>query len=740
MWYGENQISYQFIMNTLSRSCCFKRLLLLLLFSVFNPLAAQKKHFTYEQAYDYSGSEVLAMLPEIDGWLDADHYLQYHQDNDKKTYKLIKVNARDGRATDFIDYNSLSDCLENLDLRYAEDISSDRRSYILKKEDDLYYFSLTDKKLQRLTNTPGVEKNPVLSPDGRYVAFTRDHDLYSIDIQSFQEKRLTYDGDQTVYNGWAAWLYYEEVLGRASRYRAFWWSPNSESIAFLRFDETKVPEFPLFDAEGTHGQLELQRYSKAGDPIPQVLLGIIDLKTVKINWIDFDREEEHYFAQPFWSPDSKYLLAQWFNRSQDLARLYRIDPGNGQKKLIYEEKSDTWIEFYTDIYILKNSNSFILRSDSDGWYHLYYYDMVGLGVKLTSGKWNVTSLVHVDEQRQQVYFISTAEHATQKHLYRVNFSGKNLQRLTDTAGVHDITISPEAKYFIDTYSNINQPPKMDLCRSDGKVLRTIGDSKTAMLDEYELGRVEIFSIPTEDGLDLPALWILPPKIEIDKRYPVIFRVYGAPEMTLVENWYRPLNDHFLAQQGIITIVVDNRGSGHFGKAGMTMMNRQLGKWEVNDLVTAVKWLRQQPFVDSTRIGIIGGSYGGYVTCMALTCEADYFTHGVARYPVTDWRLYDATYSERYMDKPEENPQGYELSSVMTHAQNYHGKLLLIHGSMDDNVHFQNTLQLISKLQDLGKNFEIMIYPAQRHGLRGLKESHGDRVIYDFWIRNVLELN
>ncbi len=710
--------------------------MLLLILSAFNPLPAQEKQFTYQQVYEYSGPEILAKLPVIDGWLDDDHYLQYLQDSKQKFSKLIKVNAQDGKVSSFIDYQNISDRLADFDLREAEDVSSDYRFYILRKEDDLYYFSLTDSKLRRLTTSPGIEKNPVLSPDGHYVSFTRDHDLYIINIQSGEEKQLTQDGAEGIYNGWAAWVYYEEILGRSSQYRAFWWSPNSESIAFLRFDETKVPEFPLFDAEGTHGRLELQRYPKAGDPVPQARLGIVNIKNGNITWIDFNQDIEHYLAQPFWSADSKFLVAQWFNRAEDLARLYRIDPGNGQKKLIYEENQKSWIEFYTDIHLLKNNKGFILRSDSDGWYHLYHYNMEGVPqAQLTSGEWNVTSLACVDEQNQQVYFIGTVDHPTQKHLYRVSFSGKNLQRLTDVPGVHDVNISPTAKYFIDTHSSIKQPPKLDLYQSDGKFLRTIGDRRTTSFDEYELGRVEIFSIPTEDGFNLPVLWILPPKLDSGKRYPVIFSVYGGPESARVENRFRYLREHYLAQQGIITIVVDNRGSGYFGKVGMLMMNRNLGKWEVDDLVTVVKWLRQQPFIDSTRIGITGSSYGGYTTCMALTYGADYFTHGIAALSVTDWRLYDAVYTERYMDKPDENPQGYEFGSVLTHAQQYKGKLLLICGSMDDNVHYQNTLQLISKLQDLGKKFELMIYPAARHGWRGLKRSHEDQESYDFWMRN-----
>jgi dipeptidyl-peptidase-4 len=726
----------------MTKQHCSSFLAYLLIWSILlglHALSAQKKNFTYEQVYQSSGPEVLSKLPIIDGWLDGDHYLQYLQDTEQKISRLVKVRAADGRIQPFIDYQSINDrILSGFDLRQAEDVSRDYLSYILSKDNDLYSFSLSDSSLHRLTASPEMEKNPVLSPDGHYVAFTRDHDLYIIDIISGEEKRLTSDGDRSVYNGWAAWIYYEEILGRSSHYQAFWWSPNSESIAFLHFDETDVPEFPLFNAAGVHGRLELQRYPKAGDPLPQVRLGIIQIKKGIITWADFNQGVEHYLAQPFWSPDSKFLLAQWFNRAQDLARLYRIDPATGQKKLVYEEKSQTWIEFYTDLYILADNTGFILRTDRDGWYHLYYYNMEGrLQFKLTGGKWNVSSVKYVDETNKQVYFIATAEQPVQKHFYQVNFSGKDLQRLTSEPGVHEADISPTARFFIDKYSNMIQPPKIDLFLGEGKFVRCLGDSKIPALVDYELGRVEIFSIPTEDGFDLPALWILPPGIEAGKSYPVIFVVYGGPESVSVQDKFRNLHEHYLAQRGIITMVVDNRGAGHFGKTGMMAMNRQLGKWEVDDLVTAVKWLRKHPFIDSTRVGITGSSYGGYTTCMALTYGADYFTHGVAALSVTDWKLYDAVYTERYMDRPQENPQGYEFAAVMSHVPQYKGKLLIICGSMDDNVHYQNTLQLASKFQDLGKKFELMIYPDERHGIRGLKRLHADRLIHDFWIRNFL---
>ena len=299
-------------------------------------------------------------------------------------------------------------------------------------------------------------------------------------------------------------------------------------------------------------------------------------------------------------------------------------------------------------------------------------------------------------------------------------------------------VSPGGNYFIDTYENINQSSKIDLCSTDGKLIRNLGDENLAVLDDYDLGKVELFTIPSGDGYNLPAIWVLPIDFNESKQYPVLFRIYGGPASARVSNSYLPLNWHYYAQNGIIVISVDHRGSGHFGKQGVSLMHRNLGKWEMNDLIAAVKWLRNKPFIDPNRIGITGGSYGGYTTCMALTYGADYFTHGLAQYSVTDWKLYDTVYTERYMDTPQENPKGYEFGSVMTHADKYKGYMLITHGTMDDNVHAQNTIQLISKLQDLNKDFELMLYPNARHGVGYPKRNHSVRENVQFWFNHFLD--
>ncbi|MCI0495948.1 prolyl oligopeptidase family serine peptidase, partial [candidate division KSB1 bacterium] len=469
-----------------------------------------------------------------------------------------------------------------------------------------------------------------------------------------------------------------------------------------------------------------------------VKLGIYDLKENKLVWVDIEEKADHYIAWPFWTPDSKQLFFQWENRGQDNIKIYAADPATGKIKEIYDEKQTSWVDFFTDLYFMSDGSGFIVRSTKDGWEHLYYYDLAGtLKNRLTEGNWRVSDISLVDEKNQKVYFRRTLGNSNETHLYCVNLNGKNMKRLTNIEGVHRCIVSPGGKYFIDTYSNISHPTKIDLYATDGKLIRNLGDSKLAIMDEYDLGKAELFTIPSGDGYDLPAIWILPPDFDRAKKYPIVFEIYGGPSSASVSNSFPSLSWHYFAQNGIITISVDNRGSGHFGKIGEALMHRNLGKWEMNDLIAAVKWLRNQPFIDPERIGITGGSYGGYTTCMALTYGADFFTHGIAQYSVTDWRLYDSVYTERYMDTPAENPKGYDFGSAMTHAEKYKGYLLITHGTMDDNVHMQNTIQLVDKLQDLNKDFELMLYPNARHGVGFPKRNHAIRENAEFWFKHLL---
>jgi dipeptidyl-peptidase-4 len=701
------------------------------------PQAAQKK-ITYEQAY--LNKEPLLFKPMTTGsWLDDENYLLRERDEKTKAMRLLKVSAKTGEKTLFLDYAAFEKALpEGITASLAAAVSADYSRFIYLHQKDLYLFLPKTQTLRRLTATPEEEKNPRLSPDSRYLAYTRDNDLFACDLDNGLEYRITADGSETISNGWASWVYYEEILGRGSQYAAFWWSPDSKKIAFLRFDDGPVPVFPIFRSTGVHGELERQRYPKSGDPNPKVKLGMAALPENKVVWADFDENADHYVAWPVWLPAGDRLTVQWMNRGQDNIKIFRVDPATGGKDEIYDEKQAAWVEFFEDLHFFKDGSGFLLRSDADGWRHLYYYDLQGkLKARLTEGPWQVGNIALLDEKNRQVYFSANKERSTETGLYRVGLDGRVLARLTQEAAGHFCQVSPGGTYFLDISTNVDHPSKQDLYRTDGTWLRTIDSSGSPALGEYALAKKELFTIPTEDGYELPAYWIRPPDFDPGRKYPVLFTIYGGPGAPTVSNSFPPLSSLYLAQEGIIVMSVDHRGSGHFGKKGIALMHRNLGKWEMNDLIQAVKWLRQKPFVDSSKIGITGGSYGGYTTCMALTCGADFFTHGLAASSVTDWKLYDSVYTERYMDTPAENKEGYEFGCVMTHAKNLKGVLLLLHGDMDDNVHMQNTVQLIDALMEEGKLFESMVFPNQRHGFGGKKRENASRRGVDFWLRNLL---
>uniref|UniRef100_A0A832DM69 S9 family peptidase n=1 Tax=Ignavibacterium album TaxID=591197 RepID=A0A832DM69_9BACT len=706
----------------------------------FTELNAQTKKLSFDQVYLFSEPRLLNQLPRNIVWFDDENYLL--QKRVDGSTAIVKINAKAGTEETFLKYSDYDDVLLEYELTLDDNIlkTDDYKGFILKKDNDFYFFSLTTKEVKRLTNDKSEKANPVLSPDGKKIAYTKNRDLYYVDIESAKETRLTFDASETVYNGWASWVYYEEILGRSSNYRAFWWSPNSEMIAFLRTDDSPVPKFPLYKADGVHGELEWEHYPKAGDPNPNVKLGVAHLSDNKIVWAEEDETADQYTAWPFWTPDSKELFYQVLNRGQDHLKILAANPSTGKNRLVYEEKQSSFVEFFEDIYIFNDGSGFILRSDKDGFRHLYYYDMKGkLKAQLTKGNWTVTEINLVDEKNKKVYFEGNKDNSLENHLFVVNLDGSNLTKLTKASATHDAKVSKNGSYFIDTYSSLNDPGRMELFNSKGESIRVLAERKNPLMDEYQFGKSELFKIKTSDGIELPAMWVLPPDFDPTKKYPVLFSVYGGPGVKDVKNFYSSfLERYFLSQNGIIYFVVDHRGSEHFGKKGLAMMHRNLGKWEMNDYIEAVKYLRTLPFVDSTRIGITGGSYGGYVTCMALTYGADYFTHGIADYSVTDWHLYDNVYTERYMDKPEENPEGYKFGSALTHADKYKGQLLITHGTLDDNVHMQNTIQLVDKFTSLDKDFELMLYPNERHGVGFPKWKHARREFVQFWFKHFLE--
>ncbi|MGB4293075.1 MAG: S9 family peptidase [Bacteroidales bacterium] len=676
------------------------------------------------------------------GWVDDTHFIFQTLDRDNMPITL-SVDIRTGKSTTFTEPESPRDLFikslpRGVNLGLSDVLSPDSKSAIFIKNNDLYFFRIGDRELRRLTNDNAEEVNVRFSPDGLKIAYTKNKDLYAYDLVNFKEIRLTFDATDRIYNGYASWVYMEEILGRASRYAAFWWSPDSRLIAFLRTDETEVPVFTLNrldEPDGIHGKLEVTPYPKAGDPNPKVKMGIADITNSSIVWVKTDENIDQYIAWPFWKPDGSKLAIQVLNRDQNDMKFILADINTGEYSQIYSETRKTWVDFYEDIYVMKNGTGFIVRSYRTDWENLYYYGWDGrLISQITNVDWRVTGILRVDEDTKKVFFTGTGPESTDSHFFVATLDGKSMIQITKGPGTHSVSISPKGTYFIDTWNNINTPGAIVAYDSKGKQIREIHKFEQPEFDPAKHARSEMVKIPTSDGLFLmPAIITYPVNFDETKKYPVVFTIYGGPDSKNVNNRWQGYNPSWYAQNGIITFSVDHRGSGHFGKKGLDYMHRNLGKWEILDYADAVKWLRQKPYVDPERMGITGSSYGGYMTCLALTKGAEYWTHGFAGSSVTDWRLYDDIYTERYMDTPQDNPEGYREGSVLTFVKNYKGKLYMTHGDMDDNVHMQNSIWLISKLQDEGKTFQFMLYPNGRHGWGGAKAVHSSNERNNFWL-------
>lgn len=679
---------------------------------------AQSKRLDMDQSWGRKSS-LTNPINQFRGWADAEHYIEY----DVAAAAAYQVHVKTGQKSP-----------------YTAPVKSNVRVFVGNNDIFIQYGK---EPAKQLTNSPSIaEQNPTLSPDGNYVAFTRESDLYAVRVSDGTEVRYTSDGTDVIYNGWSSWVYYEEILGRPTNYKAFWWSPDSKKIAFMRFDDTKVPMFPIYASKGQHGYVEETRYPKAGDPNPTVKVGFVNTSGGAITWAAFNEQDDQYFGQPYWSYNSNSIMLQWMNRDQNNLKFYEVNPSNGTKKEIYDEKQASWINLDHDerITYLADNKHYILKSDKTGWAHYYLYTLAGtLITPLTSGDWQVKELKLVDEKNKVIYFTARKDNSATEDLYRVDYTGKNFKRLTFGDYNHQVSVSPDGKYFITNYSNVSTPNRVALVSNSGKVVKDLADSKAADFAEYQYGKTSYFTIKSDDGkYDLPVTVTYPPDFDESKVYPVVFSIYGGPDAGTVKNSWKGTANQYWANEGIIQVAADHRASGHFGKAGVSLMHRNLGHWEIIDYVTIAKWFKAKPYIAKDKFLITGHSYGGYMTCLALTKAADVFDFGIAGAPVTSWDLYDTHYTERWMDTPQDNPEGYKNGSVLTYVNNYKGTLRIMHGDLDDNVHLQNTTQLVDALTDRAVPFELMIYPGSRHGFNSSKSKYDANERARFYYQYLLE--
>jgi dipeptidyl-peptidase-4 len=614
--------------------------------------------------------------------------------------------------------------------------SATGKDILLSSEGDLFVYHLETGKWDQLTATAQTESDAKLSPDGKQVAFRIDSDLYSLDIASKKTTRLTFDGTPTLMNGKLDWVYPEELdLGTA-----FWWSPDSSRIAYLQFDTNHEFVYPQVDLLGVRAVAEPERYPQAGTDNADVRLGVVEVAKEKplTSWIDLGETRDSLLARVDWLPGSNQVFVQKTNRVQNRLDLLLGDPSTGKAKVVLHESDPAWINV-SDIYrFLSNGKEFLWSSERDGYRHLYLYSIDGkLEGRLTEGKWEVTGLSGIDESKREVYYVSTEASPLERHLYRVGLDGKNRTRLTKDPGSHSITLSPACDYFIDRHSNSTEPPSTALRSADGAETAILRPANRKFLEEYDVLPGEFVEVPASDGTKLYARLIKPKGFEAGKKYPAVVMIYGGPHaQTVTESWRGAGMDQILATQGYVVWQLDNRGSSGRGHVFETPLYRRFGKAELADQLDGVKYLIKQGFVDEKRIGITGWSYGGYMTLYAMLNAPDVFHAGIAGAPVTSWYNYDTIYTERYLGLPSMNEEGYKASSDVTYAEKLKGKLLILHNIEDDNVLFQNTMQMASALEEAGKDFRMIVYPQKSHGVGGKPARQLSQTMLDFFETNL----
>ena len=596
---------------------------------------------------------------------------------------------------------------------------------------------------------PDGAVNLTYSPDSTKLAFTRANNLWVVDIASGNETQLTFDGTDLILNGYASWVYYEEILGRSSLYCAFWWSPDSQKIGFYRFDNTEVPMFPIYSPFGQDGRLNLTRYPKAGETNPQVRIGIVDISTKKTVWADFDETEDQYFGIPCWGADSRGFYVAREPRLQHELDLYCVSVEDGSKEHVYHEQYDTWLSWPSEMQFTEKG-LYMVRAFETGWEQIYFLSYDGNEFKrLTDGENWRTSIVRVDEKAGNIYFTSNRDATASAALYKVDKKGV-VTALTDPQyNVTGVQFSPDGKYFIASLSNFTTPTQVWLVET-AKAGTAKGSYKVADMQgpDYDASRYalpEMIHITADDGLVIPAAITYPVNFDPSKKYPVHMEIYGGPNTAYVKDrWTTPSSStQWWSDHDIIHITADSRVSGHNGRAGTDQDFRNLTQTPVKDFVAWADYLQSLPYVIPEKIGVEGFSFGGTMTTLLLLEHSDKFHYGIAGGGVYDWALYDSHYTERFMETPQANPDGYAASRVISSVSSYpvtyennDGSVMLkiTHGTGDDNVHFQNTLQLIDELQKQGKCFELMIYPDGMHGYRGAQGQHDTAADRDFWLK------
>jgi dipeptidyl-peptidase-4 len=593
---------------------------------------------------------------------------------------------------------------------------ADGKRLLVAAAGDLFAVDVDKGTFEALTKTPEAERDPKLSPDNKYVSFRRGPDLYALEVASKQLTRLTSDGSDTLLNGQLDWVYPEELyLGTAH-----WWSPDSRRIAYLQFDIGREPIFPQVSLLSARGLLEPERYPKAGDPNAEVRLGVVSALGGATKWMDTGEPQGSLLARVVWSPDSGQLLAERLNRVQNKLDLMLANAETGGSRTILHEEDRFWINVAGEPVFLDKGQRFLWTSERSGFRHIYVHAMSDEpGKQLTSGNWEVEQIQGVDPVNGRIYFTSSEDSPLERQLYAMDADGSNKRRISSGSGTHAVSLSTTAAWYMDDFSSLQERPRSTLHRSDGSVVRVFREAVTSP-DEPELLPTEIVNLKASGGTVLYARMIKPAGFRPGVKYPAVVTVYGGPGVQTVHNAWQGVSwDQLLAQKGFVVWQMDNRGSTGRGHQFETPVYHNLGKQELADQKEGIAYLVSEGFVDPKRIGLYGWSYGGFMTLYTITHAPGLIKAAVAGAPVTNWRNYDSIYTERYMGLPEDDENAYLSTSPQTKAGDMEGtKLLMIHNMEDDNVHFQNSVQMANALENADKQFYMLVYSQKSHGVTG----------------------
>ncbi len=715
--------------------------------------AQEKRAITMDWVFSDAAEELTA-LPTT-AWTSANEVLLLDPRRPEGERTLERLDPRTGKRVAAVDRAKAFASLEALigkdglpkRLPWPDSLDRAGRRAAYLFAGDVFLLDIGASRFERLTRTPGQESIARLSPDGARVAYVRDHDLYVADVTGRSEARLTADGSATVLNGSLSWLYWEEVFDHEED--GYWWSDDSQAIAFLRTDESAVSVIPWVDFKQPVPAVIQQRYPKAGGVNPSVRLGIVDVRSGSAAWLDRDKAPYEYILRVGWLPDSSRVAVQVSNRAQTRLDLLFVDRTSGEAKRVLSDPDEAWVTIH-DLAFL-NDGRFVWSSERDGYTHLYLYKADGtLANRLTAGEWSVRGehgfysaalgAATVDDAGGWVYFTALERSPVERHLYRVRLDGSGFERISRAGGTHEVELSPDRHLFLDVHSSHDALPSLSLHAADGTLLSVVAAPRTDLLATLSMHFPVMTAIPAADGFALPARILRPGTLDPGRRYPVIVNPYGGPSEPTVRDTFpggTRLFDQILLDAGYVVVNVDNRSATGISKKLQDAVVRNL--WsdnELADLVGAVRWLKAQDWVDPERVGIWGWSGGGTFTLLAMTRTTE-FKAGIAVAPLVDGRFYDTKFEETYMKSPADNPAGYEHIALQQYAKDLHGRLLLAFGTYDDNVHPQNEWSFVDELIKANIPVDMMVYPMRQHGIEDRPaRKHLFSTMLEFWKRNL----